>query len=226
MKSILKSLGKQLGVLFLFIFLNFGLQLLFIKDLKSNNLLLNNFAYITIELIIFTTFIVLFRKVIVKDWYDFKKNIKKYFKENFKYYISGLLIMLFSNVLISSFIGLPTNEESVREILFELPVYYVIAAVIMGPIVEELLTRQILKDTFKHKIIYYLLSGLIFASLHLISASSWMEILYLIPYGTLGFVFAVMYNKTDNIWTSIFFHFLHNLVATILLVVIYFMGVI
>ena len=224
MKKIFSDLGKELGLIILYIVLNIGLQLLLHKDILSNNLFLSNLAYIFIELLILTIFIIIFRKIIIPDYYDFKNNYKKYIKENFKYYISGLLIMLFTNILISSFIGLPANEESVRGLLIDLPVYYFIAAVIAGPILEELLTRQILKDTFKNKIIYYFTSGIIFASLHLLSATKWQEVFYIIPYGALGFMFAIMYNKTNNIWTSIFFHFLHNFVATLLILIPLFLG--
>jgi len=88
--------------------------------------------------------------------------------------------------------------------------------VIIAPITEELLTRIILKDKFNNIYIYSILSGLIFGGLHLLAVNSLAEIWYIIPYGVLGFAFALMYNKTNNIWTSITFHSLHNLTALLL----------
>jgi len=40
-----------------------------------------------------------------------------------------------------------------------------------------------------------------------------MEILFIIPYGSLGFFFAKAYYDTNNIYTSYLAHFFHNLLS-------------
>ena len=40
--------------------------------------------------------------------------------------------------------------------------------------------------------------------------------LYIIPYGLFGSVFAYMYSKTKNIFVPMTFHFIHNTVLVIL----------
>ena len=123
--------------------------------------------------------------------------------------------MIISNLVIGNFIGMPVNEEINQSLLIKLPVYSFITMIMIAPIIEELMTRVILKKYF-NKYVYATLSGLFFGSLHLLSITSLIEVLYIIPYGALGFFFALMYSKTENIWTSITFHSLHNLIALLL----------
>lgn len=212
---------KQFGIILLYFALVIMVQPFFLKDILHGNFIVTNIAYLTIELIVLTIFIFIFRKYIIPDYYDFKKNGKKYIKENFIYWIIGLIVMVFSNLIISSFIGLPSNEEANREILQTIPLYSVLSMVLFAPVIEELMTRTLLKNSFKHKIFYMIFSALIFGSLHLTSVNSNLEYLFIIPYGALGFALAKIYSKSNNIWTSIAFHALHNGIAILLL----FMGV-
>ena len=129
-------------------------------------------------------------------------------------------MMLASNI-IYSFMGLPQNEVSNREALQATPIISIFSSIIFAPIVEELMTRVILKDTFKHKWIYVLLSGFIFGLLHVVFnlQNNFLEILYIFIYGSLGSAFAGIYLKSNNVWTNIFFHFFHNLVCVIALLI-------
>ena len=45
------------------------------------------------------------------------------------------------------------------------------------------------------------------------------DLIYLIPYGSLGVCFALLYYKTDNIFSSIVVHSLHNSIAIFLYLV-------
>ena len=61
------------------------------------------------------------------------------------------------------------------------------------------------------------MSGLIFGSLHITSyITTISDIIYIIPYASLGFAFGLLYYKTDNIFSSITVHSIHNLLATLL----------
>ena len=71
-------------------------------------------------------------------------------------------------------------------------------------------------DVFKNKYIYVLISGLVFGGMHVISSASSMgDFLYIIPYSALGIAFALLYYDTDNIFTTISMHSLHNLLSII-----------
>lgn len=216
-KQITIDFLKQFFIIIIYLFIVITLQLIFKKALISSNIFIMNISNLTIELITLTIFILIFRNYLAPDYYDFKKNGHKYLKKYYRYYLIGLVIMIISNIIISSFVTTSTNEELNRFYLKELPIYSILSIVVMAPIIEECLTRIILKDTFKTSFLFYLFSGLIFGSLHLLSASSLNEIFYIIPYGALGFVFAMMYKKSNNIWTNIFFHSLHNFIAIMII---------
>ena len=209
---------KQVLTIFLYLGLTLTLSMVFYKLLTNKNFYIVNFSYLLIELIILIVFLLIFREIIIPDYTDFKKNRHKYIKKYLKYWLIGLLVMVASNFIINSFISMPINEAGNREILKSLPIYSLISMIISGPIVEELMTRVILKDAFKHHIIYILLSGLIFGGLHMLSiGNDLLQLLYIIPYGALGCAFAKIYADSNNIWVSIFYHSLHNFICIILI---------
>ena len=216
------SFLKQFGIILLYFILATSLQLSFFNDIHYGNFLVSNFSYLTIEIIILAVFIILFRKIIIPDFYDFKKNSFKYLKDNYIYWFLGLFVMVASNLIIGSFIGLPSNEEANRLYIETLPIYSITSMIILAPLIEELMTRVILKNAFKHPIFYMLFSSLIFGSLHLIvslTTNNLSELLFIIPYGALGFAFAKIYSNSNNIWTSIIFHGLHNFIAIAILLI-------
>ena len=216
--NLLKSLFKQFIVIVLYIFLTVLLQLLLIDLLKSNNNILEGLSYLLIELSVLLVFMFIFKKNLVHDLPDFKKKGKKYIKECFKYYGFGLLAMAISNIIISYFIGIASNESGNRELLGNLPISSIINIIIIAPVVEELMVRVPLKDAINNKLIYCFISGLIFGGLHLIAAQSIYELFYIIPYGALGFSLAYIYQKTNNVCANIFFHSFHNTIAVILII--------
>ena len=95
---------------------------------------------------------------------------------------------------------------------------------IYAPFIEEIIFRRSIKDIIKSfgnnkitKYTYIIISGLIFAAMHVIgTASSTTDYLYIIPYMSLGIVFAYIYDKTDNLFSTIVLHSFHNTMAVIL----------
>jgi len=215
------ALFKQLLIIFFYFFGAELIQDFFPNIITSNNLVLTNLRNIFAELLLLVIFILLFRNTLVPDFKDFKKNWKTCLKKGVIYWIIGVIVMIVSNIIISNFISEIANQAANLETLKSLPIYSVISMVVFAPITEELMTRIYLKNGFKNAIVYCFISGLIFGLLHMLSITSLIELLYIIPYGALGFVFAMIYYKSNNIWTNIFFHSLHNLIAVLL----FFIGV-
>ncbi len=212
----INDLSKQFLLIIFYFLIVLLITSLFSPFITKNNYLNNNLIYILIDLITLIIFLFIFRQRIIPQFTDFKKNGKKYLRDCYPYYIIGLIIMIVSNTIIGSYITMPTNEAVNRELINIYPYYAVFSMVILSPIIEELLTRELLKDTFKHQIIYILLSGLIFGSLHmlvLLQTGNLIQLLYIIPYGALGCALAKIYAKSNNIWTNIFFHSLHNFIC-------------
>ena len=167
-----------------------------------------------------------YREKITKDFKEYFKNFKDNFEQSFKYYFIGDLIMMASNLIITFFIqgANANNEEAVRSLIDAAPIYMIFSVSIYAPFVEELIFRHSIKDAVKSfgnnkfvQGIYIFISGFIFALLHILGqASSYLDYVYLIPYMSLGIAFAALYNKTDNIFSSISMHCLHNTFTIIL----------
>ena len=132
--------------------------------------------------------------------------------------VSNLVITLgFSNAVAG-------NEEAIRELINEFPLYMIFSVSIYAPFVEELIFRHGIKDFLisdnkskRNRYIYIFTSGFIFAGMHIFGqATSLLDYLYIIPYMSLGIAFSSLYAKTDNIFSSISMHALHNTLTIIL----------
>jgi len=157
--------------------------------------------------------ILLFNKSLEKEFKDMKKNHKIYFKEYFKYYLIGLIVMMFSNVFIAVVSNGSTagNQDAIDSLFKISPLYVYFASVIYAPIVEELIFRKAIRNIIPNGILFILVSGLVFGGLHVIgTVEAWYDLLYLIPYSAPGIVFAYIFYKTKNIFVSTGLHFMHN----------------
>ncbi len=194
----------------IFMFLPFHLFGTTIKILPDNMKSLYLVAFNTIFL---GSLLIVYNKDMIRYYHDFKKNGKKYISSNIRYWYLGLFIMIVSNLAINPFTpgDLAENEQYVRQLIGSVPLYMLFSTVIYAPLVEELICRKALRDIIPNKWIFITLSALIFGGAHVIGTlSSLWNLLYIIPYGALGGVFAYVFYKTDNLFTSIFLHALHN----------------
>lgn len=165
------------------------------------------------EIVMLAVIYLILRDKIDRAIEDIKKNHKKYFSTYFKYWILALIIMSTSNILISFINGgqIAGNEEAVRNVFGETPIYMFISAVFIAPLTEEFVFRQGIRNIFSNNKVFIVVSGLIFGGLHVFSSvTNWMDLLYLIPYCTPGFIFAYILSKTDNVLVPTGLHFLHN----------------
>ncbi len=165
---------------------------------------------------------------------DINREAKKYFSkfyDNFtggvKYYVLGLICMVIFNLLISVIVNnVSDNENIVREMLFNSPILTMFSIIIVAPLSEELIFRKSLQPLIKNKWVYATISALLFASAHLIAGDFVLtDLLFLLPYGSLGFAFAIMDYESKTTWSSIIMHALHNGVTGILLLITYYAGV-
>ena len=72
--------------------------------------------------------------------------------------------------------------------------------------------------------LFIIISSIIFSTLHLLSNTKLIELLYFIPYFILGLTFSITYIKTNNIFNSILLHIINNTLTVI--IVLLFKGVI
>ncbi len=235
--SIKKGNYILLGLLLIVLYQGLLPELYFLPfmDILKENSLLANFIYIGYYVIILILLILLFRKSLKKEWNDFKKNKKEYIKIAFSYWIKGLIIMILSNLLIVTLVnGIAGNEEQNREIIQAYPIYAITLMCIIGPFIEELIFRKSFKKAFKSRIAFATFTSLIFASLHVLNGidistlesllSNWQQLLFLLPYGSLAFFFALAYYDTDNIFTSTLTHTIHNTFSVIMILILMALG--
>ncbi|CDA23332.1 cAAX amino protease family protein [Mycoplasma sp. CAG:611] len=219
MKIKIKEIIKFILIFLLYLLYSDIIIIILTKLGVNIKVLPNNLKIAIMFLINLSLMIMLFifySKSIKENLKDLKFNFKSYIKDNFKYYVIGLLIMIISNIIISFFVeGNSTNETLIREYINIMPIYMIFSSCIYAPFTEEMVFRKSLRNCFNNKVLYILLSGLIFGSMHLLSASNLVELVFLIPYSSLGCVFAYMYYKTNNIFVPMTFHMVHNTIIVI-----------
>lgn len=221
-KETIKQIIIGLSIFILFYFSSY-IQLipiylfkLDIKNLSGNiKVGLNMFS----NIILLITLILIYRKELYKEWKKFKDKIYSNIDFGFKYWFIGLIVMFISNIFINIILknGQAANEQAVQEMISYAPILMVPNAGIIAPIIEEITFRKAFKNMIKNKWAFILTSGIIFGALHVVTnVSSIIDLLYIIPYSSLGIAFAYMYYKTDTIYTSIAMHMIHNTVLTII----------
>jgi len=201
---------------------------LFNIDINSFSPLLKTIYLLSCDITYIVLVYLLYFKSINKDFINFFKNFMNNFEESFKYYFIGLLVMIVSNLIITFLFSEATagNEEAIRSYLDDYPIYMLFSIAIYAPFIEEIIFRKSIKDIFlaKHnnkilKYLYILSSGLIFVGMHLLGqVTNPLDLLYLIPYSSLGITFALLYYKTDNIFSTISIHCMHNTITSLLYV--------
>ena len=170
--------------------------------------------YIVIILIDISLMFILYliyRKELNHEFSKYLKNFKNFFSFGLKYWALGLAIMMISNFIIQFiYPSVASNEQAVQEALLEAPIYIAFSSCIFAPFAEEIIFRKALRKIFNNNLIFIIVSGIIFGLVHNLTSLSSGQILYIIPYGTFGVIFAYMYVKTNSIFVPMTFHFIHN----------------
>ena len=216
----MKDRTKEIGLGLLAFITYFGLSLVETVPFKlagvkpyqiSSNLRI--LYMLVFEILMFSILLIVFNQKVEKDLNDIIKNHKDYFSKCINYYLIGLMVMVVSNSILALLTngGIAGNEETVRAMFKTNPIYMYLSAVVFAPIIEELVFRQGIRNICGKNVLFIVISGLVFGALHVFtSATTLIDVLYIIPYSALGISFAVMLYKTDNIFVSMGFHFMHN----------------
>ena len=178
---------------------------------------------ILIEILTILFIFLLFKKEIVHMWKDFYENRDKYFKKYFKYWFLILVLMAFSNGIITLInkSEISNNQEAINDMFKRLPIYTYILSVFLAPIIEELVFRFCFMKIFNNKYLYIILSGVIFGLFHIIgSFESAYDFLFLVPYSIPGLIFAYILYDSKNIFNTIWLHFVHNGISMLASIII------
>ena len=183
----------------------------------------NNVAAIIASFTVGIIFFLIFFKDIKKAFKEYISD-KNSFKTSMKYWLKGFGLMYLSNIILVIFVfdgKIATNEELNREILKDVPYLAFFEIALVAPFVEEILFRYGIRKLVGKNKAFPIISALVFGGLHALTGiTSWMDLLYTIPYGALGYMLALSYNKTDNLFTSIVAHSVHNTVSFMLIMLL------
>lgn len=217
-KNLIKNLLKSITLIFLFyesIWIQKGLVALFhIHKITPKIAVILN----TISSLIFAIFLILiYQKELKREWQIFKNKLSENMDIGIKYWLFGLLGMMIANLIITFVLkaGQANNEQSVQKMITAYPLVMIISAGIIAPINEEILFRKCFKNMINNQLLFILISGIFFGLLHIVSATTFTQFLYIIPYSSLGIAFAIMYVKTDSVFTSMSMHMIHNTLLTL-----------
>ncbi len=221
-----RILGISKGLItFLIFYFSSYLQIIpvLLFNIDINNYTTKDLAIVNTftDLILVLILIILYFKELNKEFKIFKEKWKTSMDSAFKYWFIGLMIMCISNIAIGYMTSLSTssNEQAVQGLISTTPYLMLFTAGILAPIAEEITFRKGIAKIFKNKWVYATASGLIFGLLHVIGSGNILEYLYVIPYGSLGFFFALTYYDTKSIYPSIIMHAIHNSALVLLSII-------
>lgn len=209
-------------------------SLLLEKGLHSSNFWILNLSQLGVYVGTFLIIFLIVHKEIIKQFKEFIHQPKKVLNVGFSYWGYGIIVMIISNLLVSSIVGnIAVNEQTTRDTILSASLYAIPTIIFIGPFLEELVFRFCFRYSFKKEIPYALFSALIFGLLHVFTAfdpftfenilAHAKEFLFIVPYGSLGFFFAKAYYETNNIFASVIPHMLHNSISVILIVLTHFL---
>ncbi len=166
-------------------------------------------------------FILIYKKTLIKQFIDFKKNWKDYLLFSLICFAIGFGIETICDLIINNVIfnnSSSDNQQMVESFVTSLPILGFLSVVVFAPINEEIAFRLNFRKLFKNIIAFSVVTGLIFSAFHIVEFNSLKSLLQMIPYFVLGFTFGYAYFKTNNIFTTMIMHAINNLIGFLLVI--------
>lgn len=176
------------------------------KSINSSNDVLGAISTIVVDVIITIIFLILYHKRLKTDF-------KKLSKKNIIYIIISAVILVSLNELISYLFRLfevdMNNQNTITSYLQAYKIPMAISIVSLAPFIEEMTFRYSIETLCKNKIVFVIVSSVVFGLAHDIGISTLL-------YTLMGACLSIAYIKNDkNILVPISIHALNNLVAAI-----------
>lgn len=194
------------------------LNMIFESYFDTNNVFVFSFVNVLIYCIIIFVIFFIHRSELKEMLFDYKNIWNKNIKKNLITWVIGFIFMMIFNYIILKLLPgqLNSNEVMVRELYEKYIISSILINAFLAPVLEELVFRLGL-NLINNKYIYFIVSSLIFGFFHTFgSIKELVDILYILPYFSLGMAFAIVYRRSENILDSIIIHSLHNIVTLIL----------
>ena len=165
---------------------------------------------------------------LIQQWNEIRKTKRKFFfgvLKGWLFFILMTAIFEFVSEMLKQFLGLVgqgLNQSNLQSNFQDQPLLIAVFACIIGPLVEELLFRQILLRNLRKSLPSWLsifLVGLVFSLTHMhsLSLSEWISA---VSYLGGGLVFSIIYVKEkENIYYPLLVHILGNSLSFMILVI-------
>ncbi len=176
----------------------------------------------------FLSYLVLFVGLVIYNYKELKEEFKKITNKVSSFFIiaiCGFIILYGVSYIISYLydyfeIGSSNNQETIiNYIEHGNAILTFIAVVILAPLVEEVVYRFSIFGLVNNRVAAYIISILLFALPHMLSTSAsvgtWL--LLAIPYILSGFMLALIYDSSKNIYCSTLAHMLNNLLSFVII---------
>lgn len=167
----------------------------------------------------------LFRETLARGW----KNFRCQKARSVGFVIGGhvanqflTIVLALLSMAIMQLLNLQTeldNDQNISRVMEMVPAFITLPILsLIGPMVEELIFRQILQENLKNYLSTWLavfVQAVLFGCIH-IHHFEVSEFVLIIPHIASGFVFGAIREKTGNIWLAILPHFLNNFLGLLL----------
>lgn len=197
--------------------------------LEGSQRALSSFGLSLINFIVYIALIpgviIVLRSELKQDFLDFRKERSSVIPNillGYVYIILGNVISNFLSQFLSSQFNISPGEAVNQQVIVEALrsngiILIFVSAVIIGPIVEELIFRKAIFGLISNDKIALAVSTFIFGAIHLLGEASITEALVNgIAYFVMGFVFGYIYLKNNrNIIVPIIVHVLSNLISVL-----------
>ncbi len=175
--------------------------------------------FITLCMLFFT-----YKEFLIDSWHKFEES----FSKNMRWIFTGGIGIVYlgniaSNILMLSLniVDKSDNQATIESLADNFPAYMIISAVILAPLVEEMVFRGFIYNWLKkyNVILSMIISSLLFGLLHVFDSilvnNDLSELIQMIPYAVMGFTICYSYKKFNNIFVPIGIHSLMNAIAMI-----------
>ena len=202
---------------------------LIILDLTNEHqvMMANIYLNLGVGLISLAIIALILKDFLIENFIHFKQNFLATIKNIF---VIGLplnyLLAFIANILVMLFLGFDVvedsaNQQAVVSMIEITPLLMVFQAVIIAPLLEELLFRGLIFRSLTHININlaHFVAAFLFGFLHVyqeVLAGDLMQMAYIFPYMFMGYAFGYIYQRTGTIFASIGLHFLSNSIAVLL----------
>jgi membrane protease YdiL (CAAX protease family) len=196
---------------------------------------LTRFAFSFLNFSIYITLLplllIMLKSDLTSDWTEFKKIKPMWFQViaiGYLYIVLGNLAASYLQTFLSDLLNI-VPKQSVNQLSIENAlsssgaIFMILAAVLLGPIIEELIFRKAIFGLFKSDKVALAVSTFVFGAVHLLGENSIITgLINGIAYFVMGFIFGYIYLKNDkNIYVPIAVHILSNLISILLILTIY-----